>query len=384
MTTVYYNNAYALNNKPQYGPNDIIDFEVKMRPARSMIANSFRVNGIVQVTKIKADGTQVPVVKADQVYINPFVGAHGFFRNSSTSINGSVIENITYYPTYAGMQKQKQFTLEGLNSSSDALVELCGTQNNIMLLGSAVTDGMGVPMGCPFSIKPNAAINGSASNLPQSKFQSIRIVFNMSSPVECLYTTHKPDDDYMLGADGFVGLNYSITQLQSAWYETAEMAVPSPVTFQTSSLVTTTLLTNYATFAVTAPNLYESLSLRFVQQSHRNNMFFDNNLSEFVPGLEGGAAKTELTIDSNTAVVTYPIQSYADLGFNYAKSLGAGMKNSITNMYLSKVMTFGIGFAFAVSANDRLAIAVQIDPTQNNPGVNPYDVFMYLCGFAQI
>jgi hypothetical protein len=53
-------------------------------------------------------------------------------------------------------------------------------------------------------------------------------------------------------------------------------------------------------------------------------------------------------------------------------------------MYLSKVMTFGIGFAFAVSANDRLAIAVQIDPTQNNPGVNPYDVFMYLCGFAQI
>jgi len=384
MTTVFYNNAYALNNKPAYGPNDIIDFEVKMRPGRSYIANSFRVNGIVQVTKIKADGSQVPVVKADQVYMNPFVGSHGFFRNSSVSVNGSVIENITYYPVYAGMQKQKQFTLEGLNSSSDALVELCGTQNNIMLLGTSVFGGMGEPLGCPFSIKPNAAINGSASNLQQSKFQSIRIVFNMSSPVECLYTTHKSDSAYMAGADGFVGLNYSITQLQSAWYETAETPVPSPVTFQTCSLVTTTLLTNYATFAVTAPNLYEALSLRFIQQAHRNNMFFDNNLSEFVPGLEGGAAKTELTIDSATAVVTYPIQSYADLGFNFAKSLGAGMKNSLTNMYLSKVMTFGIGFAFAVSANDRLAIAVQIDPTQNNPGVNPYDVFMFLCGFSQL
>tara|TARA_R110000868_G_scaffold179097_1_gene419083 strand:+ start:5688 stop:6842 length:1155 start_codon:yes stop_codon:yes gene_type:complete len=384
MTTVFYNNAYALNNKPQYGPNDIIDFEVKMRPARCMIANSFRVNGILQVTKIKADGSQVPVVKADQVYMNPFVGAHGLFRNSSVSINGSVIENNTYYPAWAGLQKQKQFTLEGLNTSSDALVELCGTQNNIMLLGSSVTDGMGVPMGCPFSIKPSAAINGSASNLPQSKFQSVRIVFNMASPVECLYTTHKAEDAYMSGPNGFVGLNYSITQLQSAWYEMAEVPVPSPVTFQTCSLVTTTLLTNYATFAVTAPNLYEALSLRFIQQAHRNTMFYDNNLSEFVPGLEGGAAKTELTIDSNTAVVTYPIQSYADLGFNYAKSLGAGMKNSLTNMYLSKVMTFGIGFAFAVSANDRLAIAVQIDPTQNNPGANAYDVFMFLSGYAQI
>ena len=384
MTTVFYNNAYALNNRAQYGPSDILDFEVKMRPARCMIANSFRVNGILQVSKIKADGSQVPVVKADQVYMNPFVGAHGLFRNSSVSINGSVVENNTYYPAWAGLQKQKQFTLEGLNTSSDALVELCGTQNNIMLLGSSVTDGMGVPMGCPFSIKPNAAINGSASNLPQSKFQSVRIVFNMASPVECLYTTHKAEDAYMSGPNGFVGLNYSITQLQSAWYEMAEAPVPSPVTFQTCSLVTTTLLTNYATFAVTAPNLYEALSLRFIQQKHRNTMFYDNNLSEFVPGLEGGAAKTELTIDSNTAVVTYPIQSYADLGFNYAKSLGAGMKNSLTNMYLSKVMTFGIGFAFAVSANDRLAIGVQIDPTQNNPGANPYDVFMFLSGYAQI
>ena len=378
MAQFYYNSAFALNNKPSYGASDILDFEVKMRPGRSMVANSFRVNGILQISKTLNNGLVVPIEKSDNVFVNAYTGVHAFFRNSSVLVNGSVVENNSYYPRWCAMQKQKGFTLEGLNTSSDCLTEMCGTQNNILLLGSN-TDA-----GCSFSMKPCAAINGSSSNLPQSQFPSVRIVFNMVSPLEALYTTHKELSAYMISDKGFTGLTFTITNLHSMWYETNEIAVPQPVTFQTASLVTTTLATSYAVFALTAANLYDAVSLSFIQQSHRNSLFFDNNLSEFIPGLDTGVGKLEVTLDGNSAVVTYPIQSYADAARNYAKSLGAGLKNSITNAYLSKVLTFGLGFRFAVAENDRIALALQVDPTVYNPSETPCDVFQYLSGYVQV
>ena len=377
--TMFYNAAYALNNKPSYGPSDICDFLVQMRPGRSMLANSFRVSGKLQISKtLTSGGAPIPITKADQIFINPYAGVHAFFRNASTSVNGSVIENNSYYPVWAAMQKMKSFTLDGLNTSSNCLSELCGNMPDILLLGTETVDGI------PFSFKPAAAINGPASNLPQAQFQSVRIIFNLASPLEALYTTHKPGSAYMLGPEGFSTLTYSMTLLQSAWYEIPTAPVPMPVTFQTVNLVTTTLLTNYGVFAVTAPNLYDAMSIRFIQQAHRNSLYYDNNLSEFLPGLEGGAAKTEVTLDGNSAVITYPIQSYADLARNYLKSLNGGLLNSITNAYLSKTSTFGIGFKFAVAQNDRLAIACQFDPTQFNPSTHPCDVFQYLAGFIQV
>jgi hypothetical protein len=387
MASFYYNFGYALNAKPTYTTSDIIDMEVKMRVGRSMIANSFRVNGILQVSKVLLDGTTiVPITKQDQVFLDPYCGVHSLFRNVSTLVNGSSIENISYYPRWAGMKKQAGFTLESLNTSSDALVELCGTQNNIMLLGTPNTFGND-ETGVSFSFKPYTAVNGSVANLPQSKFPSIRTVFNMVSPLEALYTTHLAGSDYMTNPlTGFSNLTYSITQLQCTWYESQEVAVPSPMTFETCSLITSTMLTSYATFAMTAANLYSALSLSFIQQKNRNNLYANNNLCEFVPGIEPVASKGQvlLLVDSNNAVATYPLQSYADIAKMYAKSLGAGMKNSITNAYLSKVLSFGIGAQYAVSENDRLSIQMIVDPNQFNPSVDPMDVFMYLSGFIQV
>ena len=380
--SMFYNNAYPLNNKPNYGPNDIADFEIMMRPQRSFLANSFRVSGYLKVQKIMSNGTYADITKQDQIFLNPYCGVHSFFRNATTSVNGSIIESNTYYPAWAGMNKQKANTLERLSSSSDNLVELCGIQSNIALLQSI--DNETVDEGIPFSFKPMAAINGSTTNLPQSSFQSVRIVFNMASPHEALYTTHQQGDTYMTGDDGFIGLTYSMTNLQSGWYEAPQTPVPSPVVFNIVNLVTTTLLTNYGVFAVTSPNLYDAISIRFIQQSHRNNLYFDNNMSEYLPGLEGGTAKTEIGINGNSAVISYPLQSYADIARNYLKSLNGGMLNSITNAYLSKTSTFGIGCRFAVASGDRIAISVQIDPTQYNPSVNPVDAFQYVSGFIQV
>lgn len=388
MASFFYNFNYPLNAKPTYTTSDIVDMEVKMRVGRSMIANSFRVNGILQVSKVLLDGTTiVPITKEDQVFLDPYCGVHSLFRNVSTLVNGSSIENISYYPRWAGMKKQAAFTLEGLNTSSDALVELCGTQNNIMLLGTAntfATDEQGVS----FSFKPYTAVNGSVANLPQSKFPSIRTVFNMVSPLEALYTTHLAGSTYMTDPlTGFSNLTYSITQLQYTWYETQEIGpVPSPMTFETCSLITSTMLTSYATFAMTAANLYSALSLSFIQQKNRNNLYANNNLCEFVCGIEPVASKGQvlLLVDSNNAVATYPLQSYADIAKMYAKSLGAGKKNSITNAYLSKTLSFGIGAQYAVSENDRLSIQLIVDPNQFNPSIDPMDVFMYLSGFIQV
>lgn len=386
MAQFFYNFSYPLNGKDVFRASDILDYQIQMRPGRSYIANSFRINGILQVQKIKLDGTIAPITKQDQVFIDPYCGVHSFFRTTNVLINGSSVETNAQYHRYSGMKKQSLFTLEGLNTSSDALVELCGSQNNIMLLGTPNTFSAG-QSGVSFSAKPYTAINGSSSNLPQSLFPSIRMTINLASNNECLYTTHTPTDAYMTNPDtGFTELIYSLTQMQSTWYETIETKVPTPITFETVSLVNPSLLTNNATFALTAAGLYQALSISFRQQANSNKLTANNLLCEFIPGVEPASSKGQLyiTVDGNGAVITYPIQSYADIARNYAKSLGASVKNSLMNAYLSKTCTFGIGFQFAVSSSDRLAVNLILDPNQYNPSISPCDVFMYLQGFIQV
>ena len=383
---IYYNSAYPLNIKQNnadgtlaYSANDIIDFKIAMRTGRCMKSGSLRISGDLLVQKYNTAGEWVSITQEDRVFLDAYVGVQSFFRNASTSVNGAVIENIQYLPRWVGMKRQANYTLEGINTSSKCLSELCGSQNNIMLANEGAT-------GVSFSFSPETCVNKSDADLGQSKFGEMRLSFNLANSLEALYTTREATDPYMATADGFTNLRYSIGDVQCRWIEGVEVMSSMPVNFLTASLVTQTLLSANSFFAITTPTPYTSLSLSFIKQAHRNSMYWDNNRCEFVEGLLGTAGRLEIEVNGNTGPVKFPIYTYQEVALNYWKSLNGMLKSSIMNSYLSQGGdSFGIGCSFVESVNDRVSFALQIDPASYaQDTIPPRDAFIYTSGILSV
>jgi len=386
----YYNAVKPLNIKPLYSANDIVDFTLKLRPGRAIKAGSLRVSGWLNIQKQAPGSTDwVPCTKEDSVFVSPYAGVHSFFRNSACSCNDRTLEQNSMYPRWASMVKQSKLTLEGINTSSMATLELCGTQNNVSLLGSEVAQNtvtlpgvVGEVLSIPFSFHPEIALNKCSSDLGQSRFPQMKILFNLCSAIEALYST--ATSAYI--AANIAALQYSFLDLQLGWYETVEVPSQDPVTFQTVSLITQTLISSNATFAVNSPTLYDAISMSFIKQAHRNRLNFDNYACEYVPGIENIGSRVEATVSGNDQPIRFPIQTYSELALNYFKSMGGDIKNSIMNTYTSQNGCWGIGYRFTTGINDRLSVNLILNGLSNdqNPSSHPSDCFIYVSGFASV
>ena len=387
---MFYNAVKPLNIKPLYSANDIVDFTLKLRPGRAVKAGSMRVSGYLNIQKQAPGSTDwVPCTKADSVFVSPYAGVHSFFRNSACSVNDRVIEQNSMYPRWASMTKQSKLTLEGINTSSMATLELCGSQNNVALLGSEVAPNtvtlpgvVGEVVSIPFSFHPELALNKCSADLGQSRFPQMKILFNLCSAIEALYST--AHEDYI--AANIASLQYSFLDLQLAWYETVEVPSREPVTFQTVSLITQTLISSNATFAVNSPTLYDAISMSFIKQAHRNKINFDNYACEYIPGIENVGSRVEATVSGNDQPIRFPINTYGELSLNFWKSMAGDVKNSIMNTYTSQNGCFGIGYRFTTGINDRLSVNLILNGLTNvqNPSNNPSDTFIYVSGFTSV
>jgi len=387
----FYNAVKPLNIKALYSANDIVDFTLKLRPGRAIKAGSLRVSGYLNIQK-QAPGSSdwVPCTKDDSVFVSPYAGVHSFFRNSSCSVNDRTLEQNSMYPRWASMVKQSKLTLEGINTSSMATIELCGTQNNVALLGSQVAPNtvtlpgvVGEVFSIPFSFKPEIALNkSSGADLGQSQFPQMKVLFNLCSAIEALYSTATAE--YIQA--NIAALQYSFLDLQLGWYETVEVPSREPVTFKTVSLITQTLISSNATFAVNSPNIYDAISMSFIKQEHRNKLNFDNYSSEYIPGIENIGSRVEATVSGNDQPIRFAIQTYSELALNYGKSLAADVKNSLMNTYTSQNGCWGIGYRFTSGINDRLSVNVILNGLvgNENPSMKPSDCFIYVSGYTSV
>jgi hypothetical protein len=210
----------------------------------------------------------------------------------------------------------------------------------------------------------------------------MKVLFNLASAIEALYSTAPPAVLANIGA-----LQFCLNDIQLQWYETIERPMKMPITFQTAFLITQTLVSSNASFAVNSPTIYDAVSISFIQQAHRNKLFYDNYGCEYVPGLENIGSRVEATVSGSDQPVRFPILSYSELALNYARSLGADVKNSLMNVYSSQNGCWGIGYKFQTGINDRLAVNVILNgltQLQTNPSENPSDAFIYVSGFVTI
>jgi hypothetical protein len=370
--TIFYNVAQPSNIRDSYGQNSQVDFLIRQVPNREIIAGSLKLVGKLSVTKttVAAPSTSVPITITDKVFINPYAGAHVFISNATSSINDRTIESLAQYGRKVAMDSQATHTLEELTAASDSAVEMKGNNNNVILAKQFA----------PFAISPNICLNKTSGNLGASKYSLIKVMFTLSSALEALYiSTPQPSPEVISQ------LSFSLSELELHWVETIESKTNMPITFNTNYLVTQTVVSSNTNLNLVAPNPYDAVSVSFIQQDHRNTKYFDSNMCEYIRDID----RIEFTVNNSAfGPLTYPIitPAYQDIALNYLKSLqGDEMKNCIVNRLMQENGTFGVGMQFASSQNDKLGIAMTINPQSTfSISTNPYDAVMYINGYLEL
>ena len=379
--TLYYNSAFPQNVKDSYSQYDQVDFLVKQVAGREVIAGSFRITGLLTVTKaLKATPTDyVQITAQDRVFCNPYAGAHVFIQNATASVNERTLESIAFYPRPVIMDTIAKNTLEELTACSDSAVEMKGNNGNVILAKPAA----------PFSISPNVCINKSSANIPSSKYPMMKFMFTLSSALDALYVS-TPQPDPVQDTD-IIALNYSISQLQMHWLERPEEKVqPSEIVFNTNYLVTQTVQSSNTNLNVVAPNPYDSVAATFIKQSNRNNLYKDGNMCEYLRDI----IAVEYTLNNQSyGPLTYRIGSgasppYQDLAVNALKALkGDPDKNSIVNRILQENGAFVIGMSYATRQLDKLGVVMQMASDSDYQYSNPngrYDCLLYVNGYVAL
>ncbi|MEI7674419.1 MAG: hypothetical protein WCI60_01665 [bacterium] len=376
--TIFYNSAQPQNIKDTYTQYEQVDFLVKTVPGREIVAGSFRITGVLNVTKALAatPTTYAPIAAADNVFCNPYAGAHVFIQNATVSINDRTIESIAYYPRPVVMDTIARNTLEQLTACSDSAVEMKGNNGNVILS----------KQNAPFRISPNLSLNKSSANLPASKYPMMKVMLTLSSALDALYVSiPQPAAD----PTNIIALNYTISQLQLHWIENPEAKQqPKEIVFNTNYLVTQTVVSLNTTLNVVAPNPYDAVACSFISQKNRNNLWCDGNMCEYLMDID--RVSFELN-NQNYGPLTYIIGAgasppYQDLALNALKALkGDPEKNSIVNRILQENGCFVIGMSYAANQGDKLGITMQIDSaTEFQYSAHPYDCLLYVNGYATV
>lgn len=380
----YYNNAQCINIKESYNEFDITEWLIKMPTGRQLKAGSLRVNGYLKVKKTLTDGTITDITGDEGIYLNQYAGVHSLFRNSTCQINGRTIESLQQYPRYVVMATQHDASPEGILTNSGHASELKGVLNNRLLVGDNERKG------CAFSIKPHIALNKSSGDLPQSKFNEMRVMFQLGAGIESFYISGgKPT------APTITNINFQLFDLQLSWQETVEVKglASQPTTFNTLSQMTQTITGLNNSISVVSSVAYNAVSMSFLRQSSLNNLYLDSLMAEYVPDI----SRVEANVDGQSNPLTFAIRDrvYEDLALNYYESLSSSgsalwrvadpVKNCIKNRFLSENGAFGIGFAYATSINDSIQITVTIDDnTAFNPSNDQIDTYIYVNGFITV
>ena len=379
MSNLLYNATQPSSLKSTYGENDILDFIIKLPQGRSIVANSFRLSGNIVVSTNKG-----AITEGDAIHLDPFAGMHSIIRSVNTQVNNSTIENVQLYNRIVSMSRMATNNLESINTSSLLLSEICGTMNHFQLLGTTKRDGLN---SASFSILPMIAINQSSNNLSSDKFQVIQISMTLANAIEAFYTDHTSGGPYMSDAGtAFSEIFYNIADLQLEWNEMMEQpGDKGTVIMPVKHLYQQSINNETSYLNITTPQLYNSLSVSFIEQSKRNTIFVNNLLCEKIKGLDLNGGALEIMINSGDTPIPYPIQTYQETALNYLKSLNGNLaQNCITNEFLNGTMSFGIGFSLMTSSNDRVAISLKINSEAYNYIIPAYDAFMYVNSFIQM
>ena len=342
-----------------------VDFVLAVGEGRSLMRNSVRINGDIEITN---DGT---TRSAGKVYLDPRIGVHACIDSLQTNFSGGtnagVKEVINNYGRWVTMDAIGTIYEDDYNSGKYQCEQRCPTE----LASAAIAKGV-VTLGTTpqtrdmdFSLKPHCVLNKmTGDHLPFEKSGDIRFTVNLARNMSAL-----------MGANQGTGATYNLKNLHVSYSSLPTNGDPNKTATAMRSVynVKSTILSGSANIQAQVPATCDAMSASFQMQGRENVNVFSNYDCNTVPGIRN---LEFLFNDATNKYISYQMNDQNEMIHRYIDSF----KNTGHNqMMLDTFRTnkgFGVGLhfqGFVNLANQRFA--VQLDSDIDNQ--HPYNLYLY-------
>ena len=348
-----------------------IDFVINPGENRSLMKNSVRLNGTIQINS----ATTTRVVAADRIFLDHKLGVHACIDSLQVSFGGSlsgegggIRENIANYARYAEMLTvATNYEDDYLNASQS--VELrCPTNDVSQLLsqGRTASDTSAIAVkDYDFSLKPHCILNSMAGDdVPLEKSGEIRLVINLARDIAAL-----------MGADQTSSANYTLRDLHVSFRSVPTDGLWSSKTTRMSSVynVKSSILSGQTNISAQVPAVCQSVSCSFQNQSSENVAGTNNNELNTLQGITRVAF---LFNDATNKYVTYQIDDQNEMLHRYIDSFKNTGHNQVMLDTFRTNGGFGVGLDFNGSVDlSNQRFAVQLDSAIN--ASKPMNMYLY-------
>tara|TARA_R110002110_G_scaffold75065_1_gene198497 strand:- start:3679 stop:4797 length:1119 start_codon:yes stop_codon:yes gene_type:complete len=365
MDNLLYLSAEPEARQSTYIENNNVDFVLAVGEGRSLVRNSVRLNGKINITN---DGTTTATGKC---YLDFRIGSHGLISAIQTTFNGGsspgLKESIQNYARWTEMTsiatlQEDDYCNALMQCELRAPNELCSAINaqGITTLGTTpVTENM------DFSCKPLMALNKMmGDHLPYEKSGDIRLSFDLARNMAAL-----------MGPNQGNQATYELSDLHVSYQSVPTLGDPMKTATSMRSVynVKQAILSGSANIVAVCPQAADAVSCSFQRQDRENVNVFNNYACEQVPEI------TQLQFlfnDSTNKYVTYEQNDLNAMLKGYVDSFEHTGHTQVSLDTLRNNAGFGVGQEFAGFTNfSNQRFSVQLTSGINN--TRPMNIYIY-------
>lgn len=363
-SNLIYHVSEAVQKKDNYVEFDALDFDINVGEGRSLVKNSVRLLGNLQVLDNGAANTA-------EIYFDPITGAHAFIDSCQVTFtegpNAGLKENIQNYSRYVAMSEMATKAPEdALNASS--VCELKGFDNkSSKLFANQITtrnSGAKIVNNIDFSLKPVCALNKmSGGNLSYDKSGQIRLTLNLAQNRSAL-----------MGSELDVTQDtYNIQNPRVIYQSVLTQPKEQQSIMRTIYNVKNTIQSNFASVSVQVPAVCDSVTCSMQLQSQENTAPFSNYECNRIKGLD---EIQYLFNDSTNEYISYSITDHTEMLQRGIDSIIDNGHNMVSGNRFADNKNFITGLAFNGYVDlSNQKFTMQIKSGADN--ANAYNIYMY-------
>jgi hypothetical protein len=325
MSNMLYQIVLPTSVEPSSGfvANDRVVFEIN-HEAQQMRPKTFRLNGVLNLSKIDASGNNNPITPADKLMLNPNAGINGFIRQIQTSFGSSTVETLNEYGRFVALKNETKYYQIDNCTSSNSMLELMTFSNNADVQGDDLkvnlTPGMKFPIDesttfseLPFSLDLDICLNGSEEPLPYSRTGQITVAIIFQDNNKC--GMKQPNNDIVTT----VQYVYAIKNLECRFIADPEQEHKGGIILETKcNAHIPTILNKISALEFSPSNEFDSVVCSFLKQGHdstSNSFLYDYLASE---AITEQIEYLEVKLNGQDKYLKYPLRfQTSEILYNY-------------------------------------------------------------------
>ncbi len=364
MENMLYHSAVPEATQDTYVQFNNVDFVLNVGEGRSLLRNSVRLCGEVEIT---SDGT---TTSDSRVYMDHAIGIHSTVSSVQTSFGTSgTKENIQNYARWVKMLAIGTIYEDDYNNASNQveLRAVNGISAGKLAKGEVtVNSGTKLSTDCDFAMKPVCILNRmSGDHLPFEKSGEVRLTFNLARNASAL-----------MGPNQGSGATYALKNLHVSYQSVPTLGDPmsKQVSMRSVYNIKSTIQSGSANISAQVPATVSGVSCSFQRQQDENVNVFINYECNMVEGIRRVQFEFK---DSTNKYVSY---NENDLGSMVERYIDSFDNTGHQQMKLDCFRTnngFGIGqkfSSFVDLSSQRFGIQLTSDITNQKP-LNMYSYF---------